>query len=287
MDIESMEMSKTIKTGNILKLSESDLINYKLHLACFNGIEQPLDVYLRDRGTWVDWNAWRGNKNDFNREYIFSLIQFYHESDKWLFGGIFRIVKRFDDWKDTEVGYGLELTELHKELIGRLIIDFHRHQGMRGRAFLLESHYKNFNVSEILKKPFDGNVFPGYERLTIKFPALETVFKYQKNDWKGALENVKGIYVIVDESNGKQYVGSAYGDFGIWSRWMVYVATGHGFNDELTKLISERGIEYARKNFRFSLLEYLSMKTDNEVIRERESYWKEVLQTKKFGYNKN
>jgi hypothetical protein len=30
------------------------------------------------------------------------------------------------------------------------------------------------------------------------------------------LENVKGVYLIVDKSNGKMYVGSAYGDTGIW-----------------------------------------------------------------------
>lgn len=277
-----------IKVENILKLTDSDLRHYKLHLACYNGYEQPLNVYLQGWDRWVGWNEWRGNKNDFNRQYIFSLIQFYHEPNKWLFGGIFKVVKRLEDWADTEVGYELELVDLHKELIGRLVIDFYRYQGLRGRAFLLEGYYKDFVVSEILKKPFDGINFPGYENINIDFPELETVFKYQKNDWKGALENVKGVYVIVDKSNGKKYVGSAYGDFGIWSRWAVYVGTGHGFNDELTKLISENGIDYARQNFRFSLLEYRSMRIDDNLIINRESYWKEALITRgQFGYNKN
>jgi hypothetical protein len=102
------------------------------------------------------------------------------------------------------------------------------------------------------------------------------------------LENVKGVYLISDKSSGKKYVGSAYGDFGIWSRWAVYVGTGHGFNDELTKLISENDTDYARQNFRFSLLEYRSMRIDDNVIINRESFWKEVLLTRgQFGYNKN
>lgn len=278
----------TIKAAQLLQLTDADLHKYKLHLACFNGYEQPLNVYLQGWEKWVSWNAWRGNKNDFNREFIFSLIQFYHEPNKWLFGGIFRVTKRLQDYEDTEVGYELELVDLHKELIGRLVIDFYRYQGMRGRAFLLEGYYKNFVVSEILKRPFDGIRFPGYEHINIDFPELETVFKYQKNDWKAALENVKGVYVIVDKANGKKYVGSAYGDFGIWSRWGVYVGTGHGFNDELTKLISTCGIDYARKNFRLSLLEYRSTKIDDSVIIGRESFWKEVLLTRgQFGYNKN
>jgi hypothetical protein len=254
----------------------------------WNGYDHPLNVYLQDWNTWVGWNTSRSKKNDFNRKYIFSLIQFYHEPNKWLFGGIFQVVKRFDDWAKTGVGYELELIDLHKELIGRLIIDFYRKPGLRGRAFLLENHYKDFTVSEILKKPFDGINFPGYENINIDFPELETVYKFQKNDWKGALENVKGVYVIVDKSNGKKYVGSAYGDFGIWSRWAVYISTGHGFNDELTRLISKNGIEYARQNFRFCLLEYRSMKVDDNIIINRESFWKETLLTRgEFGYNKN
>jgi hypothetical protein len=276
----------TIKAENILKLD--NLNKYKLHLACFDGRNQPLNIYLKDWDHWVGWNEWRRGKNDFNRSYIFSLIQFYHEPNKWLFGGIFKVVKRHEDYADTEVGYELELVDLHKDLIGRLVIDFYRYQGMRGRSFKLESYFENFNVSEILKRPFDGINFPGYENINIDFTELETVFKYNKNDWKGALENVKGVYVISDKSNGKKYVGSAYGDFGIWSRWSVYIGTGHGFNNELTKLISENGINYARQNFRFSLLEYRSMRIDDTIIINRESFWKEVLLTRGlYGYNKN
>lgn len=278
----------TIHAEHLLKIIHSDLRQYKLHLACWNGHKHPLNDYLQGWDKWVDWNKWRGNKNDFNREYIFSLIQFYHEPNSWLFGGVFKVVARLDDWQDTEVGYELELVDLHKELIGRLVIGFDRYKGMRGRAFLLEAHYKSFIVSEILKKPFDGINFLGCENINIDFSELETVFKYQKNDWKGALENIKGVYTIVDKSNGKKYVGSAYGNFGIWARWAVYVETGHGFADELTKIISQNGIDYARRNFRFSLLEYYSMRVDDNIIINRESYWKEVLLTRgQFGYNKN
>ena len=98
---------------------------------------------------WLERVAWQQKR--LNRQYIFSLIQFYHEPNKWLFGGIFKVVKRLEDWADTEVGYELELVDLHKELVGRLVIDFYRYQGMRGRAFLLEGYYKDFVVSEILK----------------------------------------------------------------------------------------------------------------------------------------
>lgn len=277
-----------IKASAILALNDSELIHFKLHLACWNGYEQPLNVYLNDREKWIGWNQWRGGKNDFNRKFIFSLIQFYHEPNKWLFGGIFKIIERYDNWQETEIGYKVELQELHNELIGRLILDFTRYQGMRGRAYKLENYYSDLNVSQILKRPYDGINFPGYENINIDFPELESIFKFQKNDWKTALESVKGVYAIFDKSNGRKYIGSAYGDFGIWSRWSVYAGSGHGFNNELTKIISDKGIEYARKNFRFCLLEYRPARTDDLIIIGRESYWKEVLLSRaEFGYNKN
>jgi len=117
---------------------------------------------------------------------------------------------------------------------------------------------------------------------------LESIFAIQRADWKAALENTKGVYLITDTSNNKRYVGAAYGVTGLWSRWGCYIYTGHGYNDELTKVIKKHGIDYARKHFRFALLEQRTMKTDDLVIIERETYWKNVLLTREpHGYNKN
>ena len=65
--------------------------------------------------------------------------------------------------------------------------------------------------------------------------------------------------------------------------------TGHGGNDELKKLIKKEGFDYAKENFTLSLLEYRSMKVDDQVIKDRESYWKKVFLSSigNFGYNKN
>ena len=128
----------------------------------------------------------------------------------------------------------------------------------------------------------------GYENINHDFRSIENIIRTNKPDWKAALTSIKGVYLITDKSNGKRYVGSAYGDSGIWSRWACYIGTGHGWNDELTKLVEKEGIGYARSNFVFALLEYRSMKADDKTIVEREKYWKEVLLTKgQYGYNKN
>ena len=276
------------KLNDLFHLTEDEMRKYKIHLAAYNGYEQPLDVFARDREEWKGWNEWRGGKDDFNREYIIGLIPDYHKINKYVFGGVFKVIKRYDDWQETEVGYKVELTNQFKSLIGRLVVGFSRYQGLRGRAFLLENFMDSMSIAEILENPYEGEEFPGYDNVRIDFSSLELLVQNQKTDWRVALENVKGIYLIVDKFNGKKYVGSAYGDSGIWSRWCTYINTGHGYNDELVMLIEKNGIDYARKYFQFAILELRSMKTDDDTIINRESFWKEVLLTRGiFGYNKN
>jgi hypothetical protein len=256
------------------------LEDYKLHFAVWNGDDQPLDVFVESWDDWVGWNTYRGTRDDFNRKYIFSLIRFYLQPEKWLFGGIFEVAERPAD------SYVLKLDEPSKKWIGRLLVDYPG-PGVQGRAFYLEKHFSRLKVSQVLEKRYVGEAFCGYENIDHSFSLLEPIFRWSRHDWKAALENVKGVYLIVDKSNGKAYVGSAYGEAGIWSRWACYIGTGHGWNDELTKLINTHGIGYARENFKFSILEYRSMKTDDEVIKSREQFWKGVLLSGKFGYNKN
>lgn len=278
-----------VKLNDILMIPKDEIRNYKLHLAANSDDAEPLDVFLRDFKEWVGWNAWRNNRDDFSRPYIFSLIPDYNRPGKYIFGGIFEIIERCPDYKNTHVGYKLDLSEKYKGLIGRLVVNFNRYQGMRGRAFRFENYIDQMSLCEITEKKYSGEPFPGYENVLLSFPSLEQLVRSNKLDWKTALESWKGIYVIVDKSNGKKYVGSAYGDYGIWSRWSCYVNTGgHGGNDELVDLIKANGIEYARKNFQYSILELLPMKTDDETVIRRESFWKEVLLTRgSFGYNKN
>lgn len=273
-----------------MKIKLTDVINihnprnYKMHLASWNGANQPLDVFVRDKEQWKKWNAYRGEgkKNHFNRNHIFSVIDFYHERDTWLFGGVWEVLERFDN------GYKVELTNQFKPMIGRLKFHWKREGRIKSRK--LEQLIDKFEVSEILKEEFSGEVFCGYENINHGFSQLENMFALTKKDWKAALENVKGIYLIMDISTGKKYVGAAYGNWGIWSRWSSYMDNGHGGNQELRKFIKRKGAkwkDYARKNFQFSLLEYRSMTTDDEVIRARESHWKDVLRSREHGFNKN
>ena len=163
--------------------------------------------------------------------------------------------------------YQIEEVQSYSPYIGRLKVGLERPS--RGKDFLLERYLGDMVVSEILHRPYSGEAFPGYEYINHDFSTLRTVFETERPDWKAALQNVKGVYMVTDKSNGKRYVGSAYGDSGIWARWSCYIGTGHGWNDELIKLIEQKGDDYAVKNFRMSLVEYRPMKTDDSAIRER------------------
>ena len=47
------------------------------------------------------------------------------------------------------------------------------------------------------------------------------------------------------------------------------------------------GTEYIKDNFYFSILETFNQNTNDDIIINRETYWKDVLRTREFGYNGN
>ncbi len=59
----------------------------KVHFAVWNQVKHPIDVLATNREEWQGWNSWRSVKNDFNREFIFSVAQDKHDPTRWIFGG--------------------------------------------------------------------------------------------------------------------------------------------------------------------------------------------------------
>lgn len=258
---------------------------YKFHAARRNDVgTEPLDVFVESRKKWLGWNRWRNTKNEFNREFIFSLMDFYPERERWLFGGIFEVLERRP--VTGENGYVIREVSEFSNLVGRLKIKMPT--PTRGRSFLFEKHYSKMMIDEILREPFSGAEFPGFENIIVSFHELEAIIRTEKPDWKAALGGVKGVYCIHDLSDGRKYIGSAYGDFGIWSRWSQYVWTGHGGNSELRGLVKKKGIEHVRKEFQFSLLEFHPATAADDYVRSRETHWKTLMLSRgDFGYNAN
>ena len=280
-----------IKLLDVLKIPENELKNYKVHFA--TGANDKLKPYKKFLiGEFKEWQEQQTNKN-FSRSYILSLI--YYRKDLWLFGGIYRVTGKptrielsGEHWKGWK--YRTELVDCQTDLIGRAFVFYKKEY--RQSYPNLEMSPKNgmrprdIGISSILDKRVSINDFVGFDNVNIDYETLQTIIRDNIPSWRSALSNVKGIYLIADKLTGKQYVGSAYGDECIWQRWSAYAKDGHGGNSELKALLSERGTNY-KYHFQYSILEVCNMNLGNEYIIGRESYWKEVLQTRKFGLNKN
>jgi len=255
-----------------------NLTDYKIHFGRWNKREQPLDVWLKGHCHWKGWQQYYPGRNDFNRQFIFSLMDFYHEEDSWLFGGVFEVTARH-----LGEGYEVAPTDIGASFIGRLKL-YCPYRGRTTRV-KLENHFDTFRVSEILREPYTGRQFPGYEGIHLSFGELESMVRNERADWKAALSSVKGVYLVTDRNTRKRYVGSAYaekGEGGIWSRWHQYVDYCHGNNKGLKELLhgKEDSRAYCSKNFWFSLLEHRPMHTPDSEIVARESFWKAILMSR-------
>ena len=131
----------------------------------------------------------------------------------------------------------------------------------------------------------DGTpIFKSYPEVILNHRQLIQVLN--DKDWEQMLKAVNCIYLIVDKNNGRNYVGSTYGNDRIYQRWSQYAATGHGGNVELKRII-ENDPNYHVKNFQWSILETLAANITQDEAIERETIWKKKLLSREHGYNKN
>ena len=87
-------------------------------------------------------------------------------------------------------------------------------------------------------------IFPDVRIVKLSWGELKRVV--QKEGWKAALQNQKGVYLISDTRNGNMYVGSAYGENLLLGRWQSYAHNGHGANAGLKELPIDDIREYSQ-----------------------------------------
>ncbi len=126
------------------------LDDFKVHFAVFDGKNQPLGVWVRDKKEWQEWQEYRGERNHWGQaKYIFSLMQFHRENNTtWLFGGIFEIKEMHADC------YVVKLMEYGEEFIGRLKI-YHSLKNGQNVRLNMKGLYEKLEVKEILVAPYD------------------------------------------------------------------------------------------------------------------------------------
>lgn len=281
-----------IKLNHIFGLNEKEISNSKIELNMQAGVggESYIDLWLycsdtdKENGTCPEcgyW-GWYGKQRNFSPgQLVLSFVRM--RDNEWLFTSAAEIVE-----VPENTFAKVKIIDKYKPLFGRLVIELIKGNTFARYTFNLSKYIKYTNVKEILPSIYGGQDFPGYDKVRISFKQLESIIKLGKRDWIASLENQKAVYLLTDKTNGKMYVGSATSGYGmLLQRWRSYIDNGHGGNKELKELVIEKGFDYIKTNFHYSILENYNSKIDDNIILERESWWKDILQTRKYGYNLN
>jgi len=277
MSLTSQESTVAILINDLLNFQSLEGI--KIRFVQSNNIEDPLDLFKHNKMQLLNWQFWNyGKRKSFKEgQIVLGFVRISKSEDKWLLFDISKITKDLN--KFNAVGYEYKTEEIYSKYFGRVIIQYkNTSQNLVRNA---SSVINKCKVSQILENTFNDDVFPGYENINISWLRLEKIIN--NTAWKAALENQKGVYLIADKSNGKKYVGSAYGKDMIHGRWLSYIKSGHGGNKELRKL----NIKHIKENFTYSILEIYKSTVVDSVIINRESWWKAVLLSRSHGYNNN
>ncbi|MDM8289614.1 GIY-YIG nuclease family protein [Slackia piriformis] len=282
-----------IPLNSILRLSEEQIKNSKIELNMNAGsrgnayidmwLKRPEAEKQQGLAEGCSYWGWYGNQRNFYPgHWVFSFARLYRE-DEWLFVSAGKII---DVPKDQRAE--VEILKEFEPLFGRMIIKCVKGPTFGRYVFNMGKYLNDATVKEILPALYSGDTFQGYDRVHLPFAKLERIFRGEiLPTYRDALECVTGIYCLTDRNTGKLYIGSATGEGGVAQRWGNYLDSKHGGNKKLRDLYNKKGSGYFEANFDFTLLEYYGLSYDSHKILERESYWKECLDTREHGYNDN
>lgn len=155
----------------------------KLHFAVFNGESHPIDALGNDPEHWRRGNTWRNANDDFNRRYIFSLAQDRDDPTLWLFGGIWEVLDRRSEPRSHSHDIFLR-TDLMGPFIRRLFVRVAL--AGRNRRRNMESCLSSMTVAMIAEDPYEGEPFPGHDRINHSLAEIQTIIKQRRPDWRVA-----------------------------------------------------------------------------------------------------
>lgn len=166
--------------------------------------------------------------------------------------------------------YDLLVDERLADLYGKLYIEW----GQGTRAWVQRADNQDKPIIE-LRREFKEPDFPGFLNFRQPLSKIEGLPKM----WIEILKRTAGVYLLTCPKTKEQYVGSACGEEGFWQRWKQYAITGHGGNISLKSR--------DRSDYQVSILEVAGSGSNSDDILKMESRWKEKLQSREMGLNKN
>ena len=166
--------------------------------------------------------------------------------------------------------YALTLDDRLNDLAGRLVIAW----GDAERAWIQRADNQDKIVLQV-REAFREADFPGFAKFLSPLSKVEGL----PAAWAATLSASRGVYLLTCPKTKEQYVGSATGAAGFFGRWLAYVRDGHGGNVGLKSRDPS--------DYQVSILEVAGSAATIEDILAMETLWKQKLQSREMGLNKN
>lgn len=175
-----------------------------------------------------------------------------------------------DSLADHEL-YALTHVDPLSAYIGRLAVDWGER---KSRQWAQRADKQDKSVVELRRTTIDPP-FPGYAAFRAQLSDMAAL----PPGWRDALSAGKGVYLLTCPRTREQYVGSATGEEGFLGRWLAYAIDGHGGN---------RGLRVRTPaDYRVSILQVAGSADDRDAVLAMEAVWKEKLQSREMGLNRN
>lgn len=244
-------------------------------------------LYRYDKETFLKYQKEQQRKKFEDVEYIVSFIGEAGTTARFV--GVYKVGNKVPSpHRADEIVCDMDIVPAFESLTHRIVIDW-------GKATVswCQDYFTNPKAVIRIDEGFEDAEgiprFTGYADTILSFPELKAVIESpEDHPWHTALKSVNCIYLITDKATGKHYVGSTYGENGIYGRWETYVKTGgHGWNQSLVDL-HKAGAQHLHDHFQWSILEVLPLNVTELQAVERENLHKQKLMSRRpFGYNEN
>lgn len=163
-----------------------------------------------------------------------------------------------DDPRKKLLWFDLALTNFYADWKGKLVVKWPPPE----RSWWRRAHRNEIPVIAVLDESALDAAMPPWSDIVLTWEELSMI----PSGWRAKLSEWRAIYFIRDTSDGKGYVGSAYGNTNLLGRWQNYAAKGDGGN----RLLRHRD----PKNFRFSILQRVSPDMEAPDVINLENSWK-------------
>lgn len=170
--------------------------------------------------------------------------------------------------REGQTFFDLQRTGHLEDLTGRLTI-----APRLTRAYVRLAENLNAEIVEIARESRFDAPPPPWRNWHLSGAEIRSLGPRQT----ASLREWRGIYMIIDESDGQRYVGAAYGADNLLGRWQAHVGGDIGVTMELSKRNPA--------NFRFSILERVSPDMPPEDVIALERSWMDRLHSRQFGLN--